>query len=52
MPKILFEKKNWGKPNLKLSERSEPHIPRVYRMPKAPSMRVLIKFKEEIFCIF
>ena len=40
-------KKNLGKANLQLSERSEPRIPRVYRVPKAPSMRVRHNFIEE-----
>ena len=44
MPKIELEKKNLGKANLQLSERSEPHIPRVYR--KAPSMRAYLIFKD------
>ena len=35
-------RKNQGKTNLQLSERSDPLILRVYRVPKAPSMRVLI----------
>ena len=39
--KIFLEKK-LGKANLQLSERSEPRIPRVYRVPKAPSMRVYL----------
>ena len=39
----FFLEKNLGKANLQLSERSEPRIPRVYRVPKAPSMRVCNK---------
>ena len=49
MSKIFFRKKNLGKANLQLSERSEPRIPRVYRVPKAPSMRVYIQGARKVF---